>query len=72
MTDDIMRHTFTIPDNATYVYDIDDSTQKVGITWSVVNSDGETEISFIRKDSDKWEYVMEEVAAGRTTVAEPD
>ena len=72
MTDDIMRYTFAIPDNATYVYDIDDSTQKVGIVWSVVNSDGDTEESSIHKDSSKWEYVMEEVAAGRTTVAEPD
>ena len=72
MTDDIMKLDFTIPDNATYVYDEEDSTQKVGITWSVVNSDGDTEISFIRKNSDKWDYVMEEVAAGRTTVAEPE
>lgn len=72
MTDDIMKLDFTIPDNATYVYDIEAPTEKVGIVWSVINSDGDTEESFIRKDSAKWDYVMEEVAAGRTTVAEPD
>tara|TARA_R100001509_G_scaffold161736_1_gene131657 strand:- start:1716 stop:1934 length:219 start_codon:yes stop_codon:yes gene_type:complete len=72
MTDDIMKLNFTIPDNATYSYDPEDAKEKIGITWSVVNSDGETEISFIRKDSEKWNYVMEEVAAGRTTVAEPE
>ena len=72
MTDDIMKLDFPIPDNATYVYDEEDATEKVGISWSVVNSDGDTELSFIHKGSSKWEYVLEEVAAGRTTVAEPD
>ena len=72
MTDDIMRHTFTIPENATYAYNPEDAKEKIGIVWSIVNSDGDTETTLINKDSDKWDYIMEEVAAGRATVAEPD